>query len=68
MTKTEWLYGVKAKWFEGMEFFEALEERARLARIELFKEVREGQNRQDRVRDINDAIEWCQNLLSERDI
>ena len=67
MTKTEKLYGVKPSHFDGMTFYEALEERIRLAKKHLFDEVRNGQNRQDRVREINKAIEWCENLLKEKE-
>ena len=67
MTKTEYLYGVKPSHFDGMEFYEALEERIKLAKKHLFDEVRHGPNRRDRVREISKAIEWCENLLKEKE-
>ena len=66
MKQTEWLYGVPPEYFEGMEFYSALEARRELARQTLFDEVRNGPNRKDRVADIEKAMEWCDNLLKER--
>ncbi len=67
MTKTEYLYGVKPSHFDGMTFYEALEERTRLAKKHIFDEVRNGPNRAKRVREITKAIKWCENLLKGKE-
>ena len=75
MTKTEYLFGVKPFFFEGKEFYEVAKERVRLAKELKNKIVWDKDNQynpgekadvDERIKQINKAIIFWENILKER--